>query len=647
MIERMTTDVLIIGGGGAGLRAALAACESSPDRDVLLVTKGRLGESGVTATACSDRMAFHATLPTTEPREPGAWRYHADDIYRLGGCVSDADLAEILAREAAAAFSYLDRLGVPFARRADGTVDQFVTDGSLYARACYTGPYTANHIEQALLRHARTLPIRVLEGHLVAELLLAPDGARVTGAIAVDEESGELLALTAKSVVLATGGAGQLFGQNVFPPGMTGDGYALAYRAGAALVNMEFIQIGLSSPATRLACSGSMMRALPRLVDETGAEILPRYLPGEPAQRLNILFAKGATWPVSAEAPSHAIDLAVYAERAAGHRVYLDYGANPAGLDLAALDPAIQRWYTDTKGLDLTAMAASPLVRLQAINAPVVAWFRERGIDLAAGERIEIANAAQHFQGGVKIRTRGDTTVPGLYAAGEAAGGQHGANRPGGNALLDGQVFGRVAGEAAAAEARALSAPAGEGLTARALADEGLVVRAEARISSDEGFVVRALAPISSDERLVVRALARISSRQQGGLSASAVRPALQALMDCQASVVRTAAGLAEGLAQVRAWRREGVRADERGLAYALETENLLLVAEMVLGAAALRDESRGPHLCFARAGERTPLPGRDPDWQRYIVIRRGPAGEMTFTPEAPVLPLASPCALC
>ncbi len=605
MTERISTDVLIIGAGGAGLRAAIAACESAPGLAVLLLTKGRLGESGVTATACSDRMAFHATLPTTEPVGADAWRYHAEDIYRVGGYVSDADLAAVLARESAGAFSYLEQLGVPFVRRAaggsGGTVDQFVTDGSLYARACYTGPYTANHIEQALLRRARALPLRVLESHLAAELLLTEDGRRVAGALAVDQVTGRPVEIWARAVVLATGGAGQLYKQNVFPPEMTGDGYALAYRAGAALVNMEFIQIGLCSPATRLACSGSMMRALPRLVDETGAEVLPSYLPGEPARRHELLFAKGATWPLSAEAPSHAIDLAVFRHRAAGHRVYLDYTADPMGLEPQRLAPSVQQWFGEGKGLNAATLAAGPLARLRAINPPVVAWLRERGLDLEAGARVEVVNAAQHFQGGVKIRTRGETTLAGLYAAGEAAGGQHGANRPGGNALLDGQVFGRLAGEAAAAEARALPA-----------------------------------AP-EPDPRQRARLEQELAELNRQGLPARQIRASLQGLMDRAASAMRCLTPLGEALRQVAAWRQEGICVDERGMAYALETRNLLTVAEMVLGAALRRDESRGPHLRFRSWEEPEPLPRRDPDWQRYIVIRKGPAGEMQFQREEPV----------
>ena len=116
-MEIIECDVLIIGSGGAGLRAAIEAKETFEEGKVLLVSKGIVGKSGVTATACSDRMAFHATLPYTEPGGPDNWKYHAKDIYRIGGYVSDGDLAHILAKEAQQAFEYLDRLGVPFVKK--------------------------------------------------------------------------------------------------------------------------------------------------------------------------------------------------------------------------------------------------------------------------------------------------------------------------------------------------------------------------------------------------------------------------------------------------------------------------------------------------------------------------------------------------
>jgi succinate dehydrogenase / fumarate reductase flavoprotein subunit len=538
-------------------------------------------------------MAFHATLPTTEPGGPEAWRYHAEDIYRIGGYVSDADLAEVLARHASKAFDCLERLGVPFVRRADGTVDQFVTDGSKYARACYTGPHTANHIHAALLGRFHGLGLEAWEQTMVAELLPAVGGRRIAGVLLVDEHSGERTVVQARAVVLATGGAGAAFAVNVFPDDCTGDGYALAYRAGAQLVNLEFIQIGLSSVKTRLACSGSMMRALPRLVNDRDEEFLPHYFaPNTPmAEIYNILFAKGASWPVSLEEPSHRIDIAVERERAAGRLVFLDFSHNPDSLEWAALDPAILHWYREVKSVNLDDpdLRRSPLHRLEAINLQSVAWLQERGVDLKAGERVEIAPAIQHFQGGVKIRIHGETTLPGLYAAGEVAGGQHGANRPGGNALLDCQVFGRIAGESAARTA-------------------------------DE------LVPL--DESALAAAVSRLAAlTEAGGLPAAEVRAQSQRIVADAAGVVRTEPGLRAGLKALATLRVEGLAADEHGLAYAVETRNILDVTELVIRAALHRDESRGPHLRFASPDTAEPISRDDSRWQRYTVIQRGRKG--------------------
>lgn len=578
-------DLLVIGAGGAGLRAALAAWERNPKLEVVILTKGELGRSGATANACSDRMAFHATLPTTQPRGPEAWRYHAGDIYRLGGCVSDEDLAEILARNSAEAFAYLDRLGVPFVRCQDGQVDQFVTDGSLYPRACYTGPYTANHIEEALVREVRRLGLRVVERSMAVELLI-PDGRRVSGALVLPQEEGEPWALTAGAVVIATGGAGLVYATNVFPEGCTGDGYALAYRAGAELVNMEFIQIGLSSVKTKLACSGSLFRALPRLVDDQGEEFLTKYIPADisPAGVTDLFFSKGASWPISRESPTHIIDVASYYERAAGRKTYMDFSQNPSWLDAEAVAGKLTSWYQEAKGPHLAeeGLLESPLARLEAINRPAIDWLAERGINLRKGELLEIAPAAQHFQGGVKIRQRGDTTIPGLYAGGETAGGQHGANRPGGNSLLDSQVFGRIAGEEAAAWAEAHP----------------------------------------PDRRIEVGGAMEFLHNLEGEApSATEVRARLGALMDLRASVVRTPSALEAGLKELQQLQEAGIRADGKGLACAAETFNLLQVAEMVLKAARAREESRGPHLIFAKYGDLTPLPRDEERWCKYIVI--------------------------
>ncbi len=359
------------------------------------------------------------------------------------------------------------------------------------------------------------------------------------------------------------------------------------------MVNLEFIQIGLSSVKTKLACSGSMMRALPRLVNKCDEEFLPRYFaPDSPlAQVYNVLFAKGASWPVSLEEPSHRIDIAVERERAAGRRVFLDFSRNPDNLDWEALDPTILRWYREVKGvnLDVPALRQSPLRRLETINPQSVAWLRERGIDLEAGEWVEIAPAIQHFQGGVKIRIHGETTLSGLYAAGEVAGGQHGANRPGGNALLDCQVFGRIAGESAAQ-------------------------------------TVAELAPL--DESVLAAAMSGLAAlTEAGGLPAAEVRAHAQRIVAAAAGVVRTESGLRAGLEALAALHTEGLAADEHGLAYALETRNILDVTELVMRAALHRDESRGPHLRFASPDAAEPISRDDSRWQRYTVIQRGRKG--------------------
>jgi len=605
-------DVLIVGGGGAALRAAIAAKETAPGLRVMVVTKGTLGKSGVTAIACSDRMAFHATLPYTEPGTADSWKIHADDVYRIGGCVSDWDLAELHGKHSGAAFEYLSRLGVPFVRKEDGRADQFITDGSEYARACYTGPRTANHIEEALVRKVRTMDIQVIEHTMIADLILSEGHSRMIGAFGIERRAAKQgeetsVAISAKTIVLGTGGAGNAFKVHVFPPGMDGSGYAMAYRAGAELVNMEFIQIGLSSTKTQLACSGSMMRALPRFINECGEEFLPKYFPeSTPLKEIfYVIFRKGASWPVSNEEPSHVIDVAVFKEMRAGHTVYLDYSKNPAGFDFDELPREAQaRYHSEIKAeISSEERSRSPLHRLREINPASIEWLREHGVDLEAGDRIELAPAIQHFQGGVKIRRRADTTIAGLYAAGEVAGGQHGANRPGGNALMDAQVFGEIAGRSAAEEAGTLG-----------------------------------LMPVGADriERWKDR-LNALADRTHG-LPASQVRIRIQTILSGCASVVRTEKGLTEGLSALADLKAGGIHADEKGWAFALETINMYDVAEMVMRAACMRDESRGPHLYFAHADDDHPVPRNDERWQRTIVLRKGRDG---MIPEArtPVRP--------
>jgi succinate dehydrogenase/fumarate reductase flavoprotein subunit len=354
---------------------------------------------------------------------------------------------------------------------------------------------------------------------------------------------------------------------------------------------------------TKLNCSGSMMRAVPRFVDDSGKEFLADYFPaGADLNSIyDTVFRKGASWPLSFEHDTRIIDIAVYQKMRDGRKVYLDYSRNPREFSFSGLPAGPREKYFSELSADYGpgTRQAGPLHRLKEINPDSITWLREHGIDLEKGDTIEIACCGQHFQGGVKIREQGRTALPGLYAAGEAAGGQHGANRPGGNALLDTQVFGRIAGESAAVESLSLE-------------------------------------PAAVPAAAVEDFLQELGLLQQGtGVPADAFRRTLQETVERAAGVVRTEAGLEAGLASLASLHRKGMRLGDKTFAFALENMNLTLVAEAVIRAALRRDESRGPHLRFPGDGSLNPLPRDDHRWNKYIVIRCE-AGAMRLEPRIP-----------
>ncbi len=217
---------------------------------------------------------------------------------------------------------------------------------------------------------------------------------------------------------------------------------------------MEFIQIGLSSKETKIACSGSFMRSLPEIVNSEGEDILLKYYKDKYSQEelINILFSKGLSWPLSYEEESHIIDVAVAKEIQEGRQVFLSYTENPDFLEKDSLPERVLEWYRSSLGEDLVRgdLFTSPLLRLKKMNREVYELLRSKGINFDEKGKFEIVPAVQNFQGGIKINEKAETNIEGLYACGEAAGGQHGANRPGGNSLLDTQVFGKISGQEAA-----------------------------------------------------------------------------------------------------------------------------------------------------------------------------------------------------
>jgi len=577
-------DVLIIGSGGAGIRAALEAFNTDKNLKVCIVTKGNVGKSGVTANAFSDRMAFHATLPTTLPAEKNNWTYHASDIYKVGGKVSDFDLAEILAKNSEDAFHYLDKIGVPFVKDENTVPIQFKTDGSEYPRACYTGPGTANDIEKALVKELMNTDISIIEDTMLVDLIVKE--SRVIGALCIKEQTdAHFIYFQAKTVILCTGGGGSLFRINLFPEGMTGDGYAAALRGSAELVNMEFIQIGLASVKTKLACSGSIMRAVPRMINEKGEEILNRYFNLSPGGIGELVFNKGDNWPVRDDAESSQIDVSLFREISGGSRIFLDFSRNPEGFLFSTLPEDLKRKYYDEieVEIDHEKRNLSPLNRLKEINSKVVAWLSERGINLQKGDLLEIAPAVQHFQGGIKINENAESSVCGLYAVGECAGGQHGANRPGGNALLDCQVFGKIAGYQAA-------------INSKKIPFEKINI-----------------------EDYIQRILIKLNQNNNNG---DILRQDITKIMYRYGTVVRSDESIKIGLKKLEQLERAGINIDEYPLHKVLETRNMLNIGKAILLAALMRKESRGPHLCFSTYENETYIKRKGKEWEKYIIIK-------------------------
>lgn len=548
-MQRHECDVLVVGSGGAGLRAALEA--AGEGARVMVATKGDPGACGTTYTAASDWMAFGAAFGHADPEDSP--REHWIDIMVKGGLLCTPDLARTIAEEAPGRFQELDDWGGDFDKTEDGRFVQILSDGARYPRACGRGADTGPIIVDVLMQQCRQAneegpgSVEFLPRTMMVDL--ATDGGRVHGAWGVGMDDDEAVAVAAPAVVLAAGGAGELYAINVFPDGATGDGYAMALRAGCPLVNFEFIQIGPSIVhPVNFALSGVFWRLNPEITNINGEEFIPRYIP-EGVDIDEAIHIKGVSYPFTVRNASKWVDVAVFTEikegRGTEHRgVYMSLAHQP--------DAVIEE------------DASVPFEHLM-----------EHGLDLRR-EAIEFAPAIQHFNGGVRMDVKARTCIEGLCVAGENAGGQHGADRPGGNALADAQVFGRRAGASAAKVDHAADAQLAREAAKRGLADLG-----ESGAGDD-----------------VEEILGDLAWEMWRG-----------------ASVVRTEQSLSDALAASA--RAEQRLTDAAGpLRRRAEARNMALLGRCVALPARMRDESRGTHYradCDAV---------NDPDWQRQIQLR-------------------------
>ncbi|MFH1756758.1 MAG: FAD-binding protein [Pseudomonadota bacterium] len=532
-MEKLTTDILIVGGGLAAMMAAWEA--SAYPLSILMVSKGKVGNSGATLMAGSN---FAAVLP--EAQEQGdSIAFHIEDTLLGGAGINDPNLVRILAQNAPADLLLLEKLGVRFLKKKE-RFDIRKPPGHRNPRTVFTQnsgvPMTirGRTITAPLLQILLQKKIPFLEG--VNILRLTTQEGRLTGAIALDRKSGEMITIECQAAIIASGGAGHLYEINTNPGDLTGNSYSLALESGCTLRDMEFVQfypcLHLGSPRvpiySPILSDGAVLR------NKQGDRFLAKYEPDR---------MESATRDVV----SRAIYREIQEGRGIEGGVYLDLTPIPA---------------------DLLHFRFPDLLKL----------FQHHGIDLQK-QWIRVAPAAHFFMGGVVIDEHCQTSIPGLFAAGEATGGVQGANRLSGNGLSEPLVFGRIAGREAARyaqEQRKASAP-------------------PQAFSSDW----------IKGERIPDEKIAQ-------------TRKKIKKLMWEEVGIIRHGVGLTRALQELEVLQRcfaQGQPASKVSLGNYFEVRSMLTAAIAVVSSAVFRSESRGAHF-------REDFPASNPEMAKSIYLK-------------------------
>jgi succinate dehydrogenase / fumarate reductase flavoprotein subunit len=547
-------DVLIIGAGLAGQRAALAAALEGAS--VAVMSKVHPVRSHSVAAAGG----INAAISVDDD-----WRSHAYDTVKGSDFLGDQDAIEIMCAEAPAEVIHLEHIGVTFHRNERGELDLRAFGGASMKRTAYvadiTGQAMLHVLYEQLMRHHET--VDSYEEWFTTSLLRDADG-RCCGVIARDVRSGRMEAFTAKNVILACGGAGQVYKPTTNGLIVTGDGIALAYRIGAPLMDMEMVQYH------------------PTCLVETGI-LITEGARGEGAHLLN---SEGERF-MQKSAPNK-MELASRDVVSRAEQIEIDEGRG--------VGPDGQGIY-----LDITVVPRKRT--LEALREIVNLGKDFAGVDITR-EPITIRPGQHYIMGGVKTDVDGRTPVEGLYAAGEVACvSVHGGNRLGANSLLDTLVFGRRAGEHAAARAASMGMPEPD---------------ADAQLRADTAMIEAIIA------------------RPREGRRVSEIKDELGELMNREAAVFRSQVGLERARETIARLKEEAGRAwiDDRGTVFnqdalgAIELGFMVDCAEAIVLAALERTESRGAQF-------RTDFPERDDDhWLKHIDISlNGDGPQVTYSP--------------
>ena len=522
--QTFKSDVLILGSGGAGLFAALHAKQANPDLEVTIAVKGLLGKCGCTRMV---QGGYNVALSPGDSIE----RHFMDTI--IGGkWLPDQDMAMRLCQTAVTRVQELENeLGCYFDRNDDGSLHHKAFAGQTFDRTVHKGDLTGIEIISRLMEQVRALPVNLLEEHRALALVPSRDGAALAGVLMVDMRSGEFRLVQAKTVLLATGGGPTMYRYHTPSGDKSMDGLAMALQLGLGLRDMEMVQFhptgllaGVDTRMTGTVLEEGLRGAGGYLLDGNGERFMQNYdAAGERATR-------------------DIVSRAIYAEMRAGR-------TTPNGGVYIAMSHL---------GPEQVAKKFPGMVKRCA----------DCGFDLAGGQ-VEVVPTAHYLMGGVVVKPDTRSSLPGLFVAGEDAGGAHGANRLGGNGVANSTVFGGIAGDEMAAEASAQ----------------------KHWIDPDAGLVAAGI-----EQSL-------LPMRHSTG-DINGIRDRLLDVMWDSVGVLRDAAGLARAQTELTGLKAElmatGIGSSNRVFDLSwhdwLNLRSLIDVSEVIAAAGLARENSRGAH---------------------------------------------------
>jgi succinate dehydrogenase / fumarate reductase flavoprotein subunit len=578
-LERHSYDVVVIGAGGAGLRAAIEAREQG--KRTAIICKSLFGKAHTVMAegGCAAAMG--------NANSNDNWQVHYRDTMRGGKFLNNWRMAELHAQEAPDRVWELETYGALFDRTPDGRISQRNFGGHTYPRLAHVGDRTGLELIRTLQQKIVSLQqedfeatgdyeanLKVYAECTITELM--KDGDAISGAFGYWRESGRFILFDAPAVVLATGGVGKSFKVTSNSWEYTGDGHALAMRAGATLINMEFIQFHPTGMVWPPSVKGILVTESVRgdggvLKNSEGKRFMFDYVPDVFRAQYADNEEEADRWYKDADnnrrppellprdEVARAINSEVKAGRGTPHGgVFLDVSSRLPAEEITRRLPSMHHQFKELADVDITK------------------------------EPMEVGPTCHYVMGGVEVDPdTASSTVPGLFAAGEVAGGMHGSNRLGGNSLSDLLVFGRRAGMGAATYV--------DGLQERPKIDEADVDAAAAE----------ALAPFELE----------------GGENPYSIHQDLQQSMNDLVGIIRKEEEMERALGRLAEFRGriakmtvEGHRQFNPGWHLALDLRNMLTVSECVAGAALLRQESRGGHT-------RDDFPAMSAEWRKKLLV--------------------------